>query len=59
MPYEVNPSQGETGLLMDYVELKGSRGENSRHYSNSRAIFTLNNTEMPLFPDQISRGRTV
>lgn len=43
---------------MDYVELKGSRGENSRHYSNSRAIFTLNNTEMPLFPDQISRGRT-
>lgn len=56
--YKVNPSQGETGLLIDYVAVKGSRGEDSRHYcAFTRATLTLNNTEMLLFPSQMGRGR--
>ena len=56
--YKVNPSQGETGLLIDYVAVKGSRGENSGHYcAFTRATLTLNNTEMLLFPSQMGRGR--
>lgn len=56
--YKVNPSQGETGLLIDYVAVKGSRGVNSRHYcAFTRAMSTLNNIEMLLFPNQMGRGR--
>lgn len=56
--YKVNPSQGETGLLIDYVAVKGSRGVNSRHYCVfTRAMLSLNNIEMLLFPNQMGRGR--
>lgn len=53
------PSQDETGLLIDDVDLSDAGATTSATVAYSKARFTLNTMDLQLFPYQIGRSRKI